>query len=649
MSTSSNESDEDFRQICGKKLQISGYRRAEHSDLVHLDRLIRPATYEIFGDVNVGRVYETSCLSMVQHNERYDIISGICLCNYPNVSSVPTSDWLTWLKTLYGISTVTERNTKFVHFLAWDERYTDEFLKELLIAVFDITVYCQHVILVIPPRVTPADVFEREMTRILPENTRDTDAPQFLYLIDRYRLCPKLRIRKVVEEDNDDVIEIINGERAQSKELYGDYYVSEIIRYPDGRRQLIVGEDADGTAQGVACLTSKIDVDTLNENFELTPYNGLRRPHESDDATISVSEVITELLRSVFSREYTPRFDRSAKYNASSRATKEIEDEQICEVTSEKSIGDVIPRRLMYRGEANAFIMEILAMREPARPHWSHDFLEAAFDCFPCLEYCAILLPSSHPCYQYLQYFTRVPLRYNKDFPMSLYVVHRAALREKIECRRAQARDREAVKELLSVVSTKQLILTDFDHATDRLQLDFDCFIFECNDTILGLAILRAEKQANRIRSHHHIEDYVSVRNIPHDGYGCLLHFVLTPIFYTHHSFFFCEIARLSELTVIFSRLHHQDESTSTSLASCLDSMIPVNPRGSAEYEFPISPKHLDTFGNDINDEVNDNRFSLFVTSPRLATMPRVNIDTKIVIVGASDCGIAFAEHLALR
>lgn len=77
--------------------------------------------------------------------------------------------------------------------------------------------------------------------------------------------------------------------------------------------------------------------------------------------------------------------------------------------------------------------------------------------------------------------------------------------------------------------------------------------------------------------------------------------------------------------------------------------MIPVNPRGSAEYEFPISPKHLDTFGNDINDEVNDNRFSLFVTSPRLATMPRVNIDTKIVIVGASDCGIAFAEHLALR
>lgn len=130
------------------------------------------------------------------------------------------------------------------------------------------------------------------------------------------------------------MIEIIGDEKAQSKELYGDYYVSEMIRYPDGRRQLIVGEDVDGTAQGVAFLTSEIDVDTLNENFELTPYNGLRRPHKSDDARISVSEVITELLCSVFPREYTPRFDRSSKYNASSRATEEIEDEQICEVTS---------------------------------------------------------------------------------------------------------------------------------------------------------------------------------------------------------------------------------------------------------------------------------------------------------------------------
>lgn len=36
--------------------KISGYRRAEHSDLPYLERLIRPATCEIFGDVELERL-----------------------------------------------------------------------------------------------------------------------------------------------------------------------------------------------------------------------------------------------------------------------------------------------------------------------------------------------------------------------------------------------------------------------------------------------------------------------------------------------------------------------------------------------------------------------------------------------------------------
>lgn len=52
----------------------------------------------------------------------------------------------------------------FVHLLVWDERYSDEFLKELLAAIFDITTYCQHVILVVPPRVALGDLFYRSMS-----------------------------------------------------------------------------------------------------------------------------------------------------------------------------------------------------------------------------------------------------------------------------------------------------------------------------------------------------------------------------------------------------------------------------------------------------------------------------------------------------
>ncbi|KAG5313447.1 CFA61 protein, partial [Acromyrmex insinuator] len=226
-----------------------------------------------------------------------------------------------------------------------------------------------------------------------------------------------------------------------------------------------------------------------------------------------------------------------------------------------------------------------------------------------------------------------------------------------------------------------------------------DCFIFESNDIILGLAILCAERQVNFVTNHYHIEDYVSVQSIPQNNYGRLLHFVLMPIFSAYHRFFFRELARLSDLTVIFYRLHHKDETGNSlvskniefsshptklyiiyinshrimqplkiqlnqgidfyrlctwiyPLVSCLNDMIPVDPRRQAEYEFPIVQENFNSSENNTKCEGNDvanDEFSLFMTSPRLAMMPRTIIDTRIVVVGASDCGIAFAEYLSLR
>lgn len=177
-----------------------------------------------------------------------------------------------------------------------------------------------------------------------------------------------------------------------------------------------------------------------------------------------------------------------------------------------------------------------------------------------------------------------------------LYVTHRAVLREEVECRHGQKEDRQAVEELLLTIQTRQQILADFDLAMDPLQPDLKCFVFKCSNTILGLAVLwllwraimlfssgkhirisrsflcehksiifvllySGEKQVGFIRRYYHVEDHVSMQSIRQDEYGHLLHFVLMPIFSAYHRFFFREIARLSELTVIFYRLHRVDES----------------------------------------------------------------------------------------
>ncbi|XP_032670989.1 cilia- and flagella-associated protein 61-like, partial [Odontomachus brunneus] len=618
------------------------------------------------------------------------------------------------------------------------------------------------------------------------------------------------------EEDNDDVVLILDGETTRLRELYGEYYISEMIRYPDGCRQLIIGEDVDDSAAGVMCLNSTIDIDLLNENFELTGYHGLRKPHENDEELTDVVESTSELLQTVFlqmSHKYTVRQPTQSLKNDflhERRATETTEDtrsfekkelndngkdlpangrlgtnaltkrevsfqqdievnngdlacyDRVCtsgifntaatrqtlrdvqtitpdskestdagtagrssesgelrklhsdqitkasvsspdncrlvsvgdlssndvdvqfqskmqasvlaetmlelsrkrnalhavgdnETVQSRLIHDLLPRPT-YHGEKNAFVLEIFAMRRGMKPHWSLDFLEAAFDCFPDLDYCVILLPFSRPLYQFLQHFVKlfsraqsVPFRCNRDFPMMLYVLHRAVLFGEIKSRRAQVRDRNTIQGFLAAIPTKHQTLADFDLAMDPLQLDLDCFVFECNDTMLGLAILRAEKQVDFVRSRYHVEDHVSVQSIHRDDYGRLLHFVFTPIFLAYHRFFFREIARLSGLTVIFYRLHHEDESALTRkrpLASCLDDMIPVNPRRQAGYRFPDISGITNLTENDTTD---NDLFSLFMTSPRLSMIPPVTIHLRIIVVGASDCGIAFTEYLVLR
>lgn len=68
-------------------------------------------------------------------------------------------------------------------------------------------------------------------------------------------------------------------------------------------------------------------------------------------------------------------------------------------------------------------------------------------------------------------------------------------------------------------------------------------------------------------------------------------------------------------------------------LISCLDDIIPVNPHKQAEYKFPIILENLNSCKNDIkneNNSNNSNRFSLFVTSSRLAMMSYVIINDRL-------------------
>lgn len=59
-----------------------------------------------------------------------------------------------------------------------------------------------------------------------------------------------------------------------------------------------------------------------------------------------------------------------------------------------------------YNGPPNAFCIEFFAMSNNFDDRLCHDFLEAAFEVFPDLNYCLFTIPSQAPTFPLLDSFT---------------------------------------------------------------------------------------------------------------------------------------------------------------------------------------------------------------------------------------------------
>ena len=114
-------------------------------------------------------------------------------------------------------------------------------------------------------------------------------------------------------------------------------------------------------------------------------------------------------------------FNSRQKQNKTRRKNKKVENEikwdtffsnkEQTVVMSREFFEDLVfdkidvPSQPVYHGDVNAFVLEIFTMRDEMKCRWSRNFVEAAFECFPEMDYCVILLPFSHPFLPLLKHF----------------------------------------------------------------------------------------------------------------------------------------------------------------------------------------------------------------------------------------------------
>ncbi|KAG8444005.1 hypothetical protein GDO86_009261 [Hymenochirus boettgeri] len=280
------------------------------------------------------------------------------------------------------------------------------------------------------------------------------------------------------------------------------------------------------------------------------------------------------------------------------------------------------------------------------------DFLRFAFSLFPEKEFCIITVPHLTPEFPLLQNFVRVVPLSTCTLSQELYVFHRAGLTSSIKIRAARSSDTPAIEKLIEILHLQESILDDLEIYNQARRDDdgtpVQAFVAEVANQIVGVAVIRNEEDIEYIRSHYNIEDFIYFNHHQREEHGHLHHFILNPIFTNYSKFFLKEILRLSHKSALYYPVYPSPDNNqfknpcAHTLTSALHYMVPVRPRRQIVY--PLEKLGINAPSRHVSKD--QPSYALNHYNRKLTLEPKVTINARIVVVGASDVAISFLETL---
>ncbi|NXI25005.1 CFA61 protein, partial [Sterrhoptilus dennistouni] len=644
-------------------------RRTEPHDVPGIISLFSPVTEDLFGRIDVTYLLELSNLALTLCNEKNEVIAHAAFLDYPNWNITDQAEWEPFLHENYTNNKCTPLNTLFVHLIVAKEEYAAGCSQEIVRRAFILLPELQFILLFIPPEerleLDMGNVFERMM----PVPGSPMERGFTLLVCPRHQCHPQLYVRQARMEDYDDLMLIWTPQSETLKETYGEYLLVDLIECEGEENQAAVCE-VGGTAVGFMSLCSHVNVSLLQECFDLGPFHGLCKPHPEDILKVprkpsiqgdkDESNQTSQKPEPVSSQnlEHVPGADAAAVQTGA--VTVSQTELPVGDVSNTGSKGSAAPLletdeegnlRPVYRGPSNVFCIRLLCIDEKYETR-SLDFLHYAFNVFPDRDLCVILVPHHVPEFPLIRSFVRAVPSCTSRLGRELYVFHRMGLLTSFNVRKAATSDLQGVKMLVETLSLNESIWNDSKIFTEARRdpdgMPVEAFVAEVLDQIVGVSVIRDEMDIEYIRSHYNIEDFIHFNHHQQEEHGHLCHFVLNPVFHHYTKYFLKEILRLGHKSSLYYPIYPDyvegkfQHPCAHSLTSALHYMAPVRPRRQIVY--PLQELGINAPSEQVSKD--QLKYSLNHTNRKLVLESKVCINTRIVVVGASDVGISFLETL---
>ena len=298
-----------------------------------------------------------------------------------------------------------------------------------------------------------------------------------------------------------------------------------------------------------------------------------------------------------------------------------------------------------YCGEPNAAAVSLFCIRDEYACR-SVDLLPAVLDRMRDVDYLVMTVPADAPETPLLELFTRVPHRATSTFPNQLYVFHRASLVTDFSVSSAKSGELGAIRTLVKHTEAAESVMLTVREMFLSGVAQNSVLAVRCQDQVVGVIVLRPEVEVEYLRSHFEIEEYVTCEHHK-NSFGHLHHMVLNPIFRRFTRVILGEAMRQTKLSVILYPLFPpgSEDADGHSLASSLEALCPVTWRRQIQY--PLS--HGSLGSNIPRPHILQRRepFSLLLTSRSTVLRRRQRVNSRIVVVGGGDAGLAVLERLA--